>query len=733
MKEFEELEEGKKIDQTMLAEAERLQKEKQKEEQELKDNIFGAVKTCFTNLMTILPNDHGYDMREDPVAMKLAAPESEIDSLFKKDSIKVPIIDYAVYGMYENGPLEDTIAEYKKDTVKELKVLDDYMLKLQEEGVLSSKTADFLRAIGMEPARDAVDVNHLGVMTGTCPIALGYGNIVGAMVNLGPTTEKLNSNIEKWNDKFPIYETIIESQKQVHTFARYMKAKEEGKLDPEGERKYRQKFYLQTVKLLRLTEDMDKAVEDPEIDAALRKDQVLQNDPVNVHSYFNRGHGFYRAMLEAYKEGIESGWSLEDLGVISDFKSVLFLSKNEVETNKRTGKIRTYSDFEFYDVPHYTGWKSDKDRAKQKPEEIERDLKSMQKHKDFLDKMDQLYVDMVSGKPTPETRAEYLRQMKETVAEGVKAGYISNAHTAYFNRLTDNLRVRDLKVAAGAEDAASIPVPKNLHERSAERLRIDKLIEGTGERIPEKKQSPAYKELTRSALQLKKLTEIYDKMKNGRISLKDEEKERFAERYFLQLEDLECKLRKYRKDGADPKLQGAANRLNVVTKFERYAMNLKEAFYLEMRHADIIPKGSDMESYRMGIASGRMSKAMDKMERMQGMPKDVEELRSMMLSAADILVGNMGMHTDPVYKKVVKQTGLSELKYQILDDKDFRKMIRDALKDGSMTPAKLAEQLSQPKTLDKLKKLKVLKTKTAKLTNPGRANRAAQQPRGMGK
>ena len=115
----------------MLAEAERLQKEKQKEEQELKDNIFGAVKTCFTNLMTILPNDHGYDMREDPVAMKLAAPESEIDSLFKKDSIKVPIIDYAVYGLYENGPLEDTIAEYKKDTVTGIKVLDDYMLKLQ--------------------------------------------------------------------------------------------------------------------------------------------------------------------------------------------------------------------------------------------------------------------------------------------------------------------------------------------------------------------------------------------------------------------------------------------------------------------------------------------------------------------------------------------------------------------------------------------------------------------------
>ena len=712
MKEHDEIDNN----EALLEQIKTLEEEQKAKAKKVRGTSRNAVSMLCSNMLSAIPKEYGYDISKDANVEELIDPDdSPTINAFAQERdewIPMPRVSYTSYPVVNPA----AYAQHQKKTLETATIVDQYILKLQEEGQYSADAAEFLRASLTHPLKDAMRGFHQAELTRMSPLGISYSNSMGAFFNLALPPKELSKNIEKWKEKFPIFDAVRESAKQTRLMSDYMKEKEKGSLTELKKKTYREQLYVTTKNLLSMIDTIDNTVKDEALVQELIHDKVMQNKPVVLHSVDQRGQGMYRYTLEAYKTGLENGWDIEDLGAIAWFKQIHDQKMDGISTNAYTSQVDYYSDYKFYDPPHYDGWKSEEDRKKQKPEDIKRDQESMRKHKEFLDGMENLYREMISSPPDAEKRTEFFRRMKETIQSGVDQNYFrKTTDIEYFDRLMDNLKLRDLRIQAGIEKAGAVRVDPEL---TSEKLDIEgrkdwfnRLLNGAKRGITSQNESPAHKEVMRSARNLWKLIKQQDQDVNDHIEHSMEEKAAFADKYMQQMDDLICKLRKYRKLGADEKIPNAGGRMRGIAQFEEAMLAKQEKFFDDMKRQGII-RGS-MEDYRMNFASRKCMEGMKKLNEMPAFPdyRNTGALKEMMIAAADVLTGSIGMDQTEPCKNAMKEAGFNELKMQILNDKDFRALIVKAMKDKSMTPAKLAQELANGNPLKKLKGMNKSKQK----------------------
>ena len=144
-------------------------------------------------------------------------------------------------------------------------------------------------------------------------------------------------------------------------------------------------------------------------------------------------------------------------------------------------------------------------------------------------------------------------------------------------------------------------------------------------------------------------------------------------------------------------------RLNGAVEASKYAIVEKQELIDHLKELGVIRADETLEGFRRKVALQKMSNAYNEIANMQEMPGTPAEKKALMDKTADIMVARMIGSADSSGFKAVNSMGTEILKNQILNDKTFKKMVNDCLKDNTMTPKKFANEMMNDRAIDRLR------------------------------
>ena len=618
-----------------------------------------------------------------------------------------PVIEPRHIGGSEYHKVYDRSAykRLREKTKSLLNDVEDLINNQVETGKISEESASFLKAYSVSPIKRALRGFSNTYMTSRTPLGHGTSSIRPDIV--GNTRDgALDWKIEKWHNKYPIHNLAIEGENQLNTLADYWSDKEQNKMTPEKEKLYRENLYAQTIRLINLTNDMERTMLDRNVSQEIIQDGIINkdSDPRIHHSYAPRGMGNYTSSLDAYKAGLENGWHIDDLGVLAAFNVIITdidaKCKYELEGDKVVEK----------NPLEYT---SDAQRA-------------------HHDKMKKLYNKI---KKTPlssrQDRDKMMKSMYSLVLEGKERGYLFESHSVYFGDVYNNVAKRNLLIEQGKEQAY---FTENISAASKERVAEMDLELA---RLNSKKSG--FINFGHESDEHKLLRESVEAMRNNKVAVYTSDIESVGKnfddyvKYFNSVEETIRQSKNYQEqkkkepgtDGGKDRLKGARN-LELLAKNERVELvslfnRVTKQDYIKEHGKEDGFKPLTLEEIRINLAERAAENAREEMLAFHQLPTQKGEAQNRFMDyAADILVEKLAKSENENIKKAFNNLGINVMKNQIKESSEFKTLMRGYLRNENMSARAIADELRDGSAITRMRnssqKLEqMMSGKTAKL------------------
>lgn len=405
---------------------------------------------------------------------------------------------------------------------------------------IGKKTKEYLKTISSNRLRQAVD--------GVPEQYLGYKNImfaslgsVYAALNASVVDNKLQDNISKWQNRFPIHQLVIDGGKQMKTMGDYLveKDKNGGALKPEREREYRQKLYDQTMAMSASYDKMVSEIESPELNAEIKADKMLGNDAIHLHPQGIRGTRSIKSGLVTMKTGLENGWAIEDIGRLAAFHSIMSKLQDYAVCNGAVDIDR----FERYDSPRYES------------KEQETYIHSLE------DAWKKVEDTKLAG---PNDRKEILTGLDKLMNEGVQKGYLKDANL--YTQAQHHDIVRENKIEKGIEPAFH---PQNNNIIAGEGRKVETILNDMNAKRTDgwlSRESTEHKNMRVAMEELQKYMKTKPSPDAGKEAM-----DQYNAGYYEKLREVKKNADIYKVTHIEPKTDGGKNRLRGAEEAAAFA------------------------------------------------------------------------------------------------------------------------------------------------------------------
>ncbi len=512
------------------------------------------------------------------------------------------------------------------------------------------------------------------------PMAVGTQAFQG-LIDAGLSNDALRNKMKKWGTKFPIYDLTIECGKQTDTFVDYFEEKKKngGKLSPERENFYRQKIYDQITAISPLYSKVCAAGEKAELTELIKTERVLMEEAFHMHPLASRGSMVLSSTLETYKAGLENGWGLDDLPALTAFHYMMsIIEKNSLYNSSTSLKNLVRKDPQTF----------------RSPEE-----------KEVFDKMQILYRKMkYTPLQTAEQRKEYLEQMDQVVQEGIQKHVFSEdgvklssqTGVSYYRQCRAQMYDRDIQVARGKANATLKPM-KFSEDRKLEGIMTDLNARRTD--LWFSSENEKHKNLRVAMEETQKF------LRESREGHSPESRMKYLETYLNKLDTVQHTSRLYQEKRAGASSRGGKQRLLGAREASEFVEREKLTI-LEKVNAVTGNHYESIDEFRMIVAVQKKQKAQDTLRNMQAMPRDAEGKKQMTDLVADLVVGVIAAASDTPGYKTFTELGLEGFKKEILKNSDFKNLLKDCMRDRTMTPERLANGLRGENVQARLERIK---------------------------
>ena len=553
---------------------------------------------------------------------------------------------------------------YKKKLEGAASDMEELIDSKFENGEIGSDAAIYSKVFTSNAIRRTLRGYGYDYISSKTPLGLG---IVGLDSSLNPVVnEGLDDKIKKWRDKFPVHDLIIEGGNQLDHLADYWSLKEQGKMTPEIEKLYRETLYSESVRMQEMINRMEASIEDPATNAEIKNDNVMSVDstPDCIHSGAARGMRILSASVDAYKTGLENGWTIDDIGILAGFNLIRMTSI--VQAN-------------------FDPTNPDKLQRRDKPLFINDD------HKAFVEKMDSFYKKI---KKTPiknaETRKKIINQIQKMLDEAKEKNYLprDEKQMSYVNQMIDNVRKRDVLIEAGAEKAFhDDEIAKSIdRDREIELFLVDFNKPRTDLYIG--KESEEHKNLREAVEKVNRVREnIYAPGADDNLDSAD------VELYFNALDEAIYNSKVYQKEKKNPGTEAGKDRLKGSIKIEKLFKEERNRLLGFAKDGLLLNFTDSIEEYRLRLAEEKCADAYNTMLRIPKMPTTDNEKTRFMGLAAEIMVYKFASSESEANKKAFNAMGINNLKKEIMNDSDFKSLMKNYFRDRQMTPDRLAREL----------------------------------------
>lgn len=563
--------------------------------------------------------------------------------------------------------------------------IEDVIEKKVESGDLTVNEAMYYKSFYLSGIKRSLNGFPDYYISSRTPLGLIITSI-STDIKAESAHHSLEKNMVKWEDKFPIYPLGIESENQLKTLADYWTEKEKGKLTPAKERLYRDTLYAQTLRLINMCDTIEKNVTNPDINRELQNDGIINGNPVLIHSCAARGMRDLRSSLDAYKVGLEMGWTIDDIGVLAAYKRCL-------------DEVRTESNFDLhsnpemllpYDEPHF---KNDE-------------------HRLYLEKMNTLYMTISKSRMTgKEMRNTFMKKMYDMVKEGAQKGFIDSQYvTKYFNNVYERNSQRNLLIEQGKEPAFHIENVNNSRERNTElNLLLTRFNASKSFFIKFGIQSAEHEALSNSVQKVIK--------KRKPIQWDSEEKirglniEQLVD-YFNALDEAIADSRFYQGEKKKkPSTEGGKDRLKGAKEIEELARLERNTIIKSFNHNRELEnkerfKAESLEEFRVKAAKYTQDSGKVELLKLNNIPTDKKGKERLVDSAAKVLVYKFATSENESIKKAFHNIGINKLKEQIKKSSEFKRIMIEYIGTPGMTGEKLFEKLNGNDAISRMNEIR---------------------------
>lgn len=555
----------------------------------------------------------------------------------------------------------------KENYIKNADFIDKKMNEYYKDDEIGKEIKAFIKArISDRLRRNANGRSNL-VLVNKTPLGNGI-NCVTDAVWVEHENDFLRNNIKKWQDRFPVFKLAVEGERQLQTLADYYDEKEKagGTLSPEKEKEYRQKLYDQTVMMLPMMNKVFASVENKKIHDELQKDKVIMDDQFCIHPAAQRGAKTLCASLNAYKTGLENGWALDDIPMMAAF-NLIVLGMDVKVTVGLTLKLDGYE--------------------KKKPIAY-----ASEQEKEYFDKMRKLSEEMkTKAIKSAKDRDYFINKMISLIDEGIENRMLfSDGKTMqevrYFKQLQNRQLERSINIGMGREPAYyNEPVIV-----SPDRKIATFMSDLTAARTDKwwSKESTVHENLRKAAEALQTF------IKDNPAPANDADKKTVVEysaKYLAKLDAVQHYSKLYQEARTGASTQGGKERLRGAKDIFSFAS--REKLDIMEKLKGVTKAYSDIKDFRKAVVVDRMSSATQKLAAMNAMPITPAAKKKIIDMAADIMVGRFAA-SNTVGGKVFNDMGFDVMKSSIVNGSEFKRMMDTYMKDETMTPKKMAEELT---------------------------------------
>ena len=535
----------------------------------------------------------------------------------------------------------------------------------------------FIKASVLGPMKRMLDGQTKSYLALKTPLVDAVGGMVGTV------NGKLDKDLPKRlaaNEKFyPLVSMINGGERYLQTLSDYWKEKEEagGKMEPARNKQYRQSLYDQAKALLPLIDKMSEAAKDEASRQKIAQSGLHSSgnpDPFHNALESSRGALQLKCSLQAYEAGLKNGWDIDDIGTLATFNYILACSKNACKGLNTSETIEGY-------------------RANMKKEPEYREGE-----KDFLERMQATYDRLSRNQlSNAEERTKALNEMKQLVDEGLKAGFIDNTKSRYFDQVLDGALSRNKAIEKGTEPA--VYDPASVSEDYSAINEIDmSMYKFASKRsiIFLGRESKEHKDLR---IAVEELEDLELKKKNPLL------KEQYSdEKYLAKLDEIIYRSRIYQKEKAGADTSAGKKRLEGAKKYEAFAKQARKAI-IDRKNAEKPDNEKELtlKELRINNAVAAANKAGEEMGKMNSIPAGAGK-RQFIEYAADILVGKFASSNSEPLQEGFLIKGANVLKKELLASKEFNRMISSYVRERKAIPD-IVQELSSEAGMNKLRSM----------------------------
>ena len=566
----------------------------------------------------------------------------------------------------------DAYKEFQNEIKKYSNAIEKIIVSHTPDDAAGQKARDVVRATTTNKLNNILRGYSDTALSLKTPLGCCLSNF-SACVETQMSDDILVNNINKHKEDFPIYDVVIESARLKDSLIDYYEAKDksDGPLPPEQEKKHRQAIYEN---VLAMIEPYNKVIEEcdkPEVNEMALNERIMDqhNAAVHLHPKSGRGTLSIKCGLETYKMGLENGWPLEDLPLITAFYMAALNEKYNAECN-RADKLEN---FKQYDEPRYDS----------------------PKKKEAVEKMLSFYEELKTKKiQSPEDRKAAINQMTNMMY----AFPGNNSVKEYYLGLDKERVAREKNIASGIEPA--------FYESAVagNDIKFDEIIKRFNTKRTDKWKSNESTVHENLRIAMNDLAKFRKEHKVPGKEAGKEAIEKYYSEYLGKLDKVQHFTDIYidKRRGASSK--GGMERLKGAADMSNFIDLEKKMIQRELVKTDMNYTGKTIDQIRIGFAGSQLMNSASELSGMAEMPNDIESYDKMNSLAADIMLGRIVANgKNRSGSKVLSDLGAEMMKKEIMNSAEFKKMMADYMADVTMTPSKLVNELSGDKAIRKIK------------------------------
>ncbi len=578
---------------------------------------------------------------------------------------------------------QEAYEEYKKALNDAADYIDNHINQnIQIKDAYDKKASDLIRLYSSERLRGQAKGRTDYYETFKTPLGNSRAAIQACIetrleTQKNPGVKKLKDKIKKWEKRFPIYDVLSQTSKVLNSLDDYYDAKDanNGVMTPEQEAEIRQKIYNQIVPLTYNYNKCIAAIEKQSVVNELLNDFVIAqgNDPFHIHPLSARGTSNMHCSLDAYKNGLEQGWHLDDIPILAAFYQVgLDLHRDTV-----CNRALKLEDLKIYNPPKYNSYEQEQ----------------------YINKIYNYYKKITS---TPlkdaKQRKEILDNIYEIIDDGIKKGYLTEKHdneidvkatVKFFLYTKSNMVQREMEIEKGLASAVPAPAKPLVAESKAEKVeQMMALLNSPRTDLKFGSENDEHKNLRLATEELHKF------LKENPRPAEKEKLEEYSIKYLSKLDAVMHYSKVYQNKRMGASSSGGKKRLAGAVELGEFVETERKAMLRNLSANDLVQKDHTIDQFRTSYATKKFMDAYNEIANMNEMPKDKEGKKKLVDLATDILVGRLASSKGTPGVKTFNSMGYEMMKREVLKSPEFGTMMKGYLKDDNLTPAQLAENLA---------------------------------------